>query len=373
MRYGMIGGGLGSFIGAVHRSAIALEGGATLVCGALSSTPERSAASGAVLGLDLSRTHADATTLLEREKGKIDFVVIVTPNDSHYPIAKAALEAGIHVVCDKPLAMTSAQGEELQALAKRAGLVCAVTYNYTGYPMVRQMAAMCAGGEIGEIRKVVCAYRQGWLAAPVERDGVKQAVWRTDPARAGLGGAMGDIGTHAENLISFVTGLRIESLCADVTSFVDGRALDDDASVLLRFAGGAKGTLCASQVCVGEDNNFSLRVYGDQGGLVWRQERPDELRVAPLGGPVRTLVRGGAGLHERAQRATRIPAGHPEGYIEAFANTYASIFAMLRARMSGDEPDALALEMQGADAGVRGLRFVESVVASARSGGWVRW
>ncbi|MEX0875849.1 MAG: Gfo/Idh/MocA family oxidoreductase, partial [Phycisphaerales bacterium] len=281
MTYAMVGGGIGAFIGEVHRRAISLDDRAVLVAGALSSTPEKSAQSAEQLGLDPDRSYGTYQELFECESqrdDRVDFVSIVTPNDTHYPIAKMALEHGFHVVLDKPATHTSEQARELALLARSKGLLCFVTYNYTGYAMMRQAAAMVREGQLGTIRKVFVEYHQGWLASDLESSGQKQASWRTDPKRAGLGGALGDIGTHAENLAAFVSGLEIESVHAELSAFVPGRALDDDASVLIRYEGGAKGVLTASQICIGEGNGLTLRIYGDQGGLRWRQETPDELR-----------------------------------------------------------------------------------------------
>lgn len=375
LTYAMIGGGQGSFIGAVHRMAIALDGTARLVAGAFSSTPERSKASAAGLGVDPARAYGSFAELARAESGradKVDFVVIVTPNDMHHPAAKACLEAGLHVVCDKPFTVTSEQAAELRDLAAQRGLLCAVTYNYSGYPMVRHAAELVQSGMLGQVRKVYAEYHQGWLATDLEKTGQKQASWRQDPGRAGLGGSLGDIGTHAEQLIRFVTGLEVESVHAELTSFVPGRVLDDDAAVLLRLSGGAKGTLTCSQVCVGEANGLSLRVYGETGGLIWRQERPEELTVTKLDGTRTVLSRGSGGLSERAGVATRLPGGHPEGFIEAFGNLYRGVAQAITAKRDGTEPGALACEVPGAEDGRLGVRFVEACVDSARAGAWVR-
>lgn len=364
--YAMIGGGTGSFIGAVHRHAIALDGRARLVAGAFSSTAERSRASGEALGVATDRAYASYQELIDAEGARADrpaFVAIVTPNDTHYSIAKACLEGGLNVVCDKPFTMTSEQGEELGRLAAEKGLLCAVTYNYSGYPMVREARARVAAGEIGKVRKLFVEYHQGWLAKDVEASGQKQASWRTDPQRAGIGGSLGDIGTHAEQLARFVTGLEIGSVCADLTSFVPGRVLDDDASVMLRLEGGAKGVLTCSQVCVGEANGLSLRVYGDQGGLVWRQQQPELLEITRHDGSRTTLCRGGEGLGADAGDATRIPSGHPEGFIEAFANIYQSVIDTLEGETGGR-----AALLPKAPDGTAGVRFVEACVESAKRG-----
>lgn len=374
LTYAMIGGGQGSFIGAVHRMAIALDGTARLVAGAFSSTPERSRASAAELGVDPSRAYGSFEELARMESGRpdpVDFVVIVTPNDMHFPAAKACLEAGLHVVCDKPFTVTSEQAAELRSLAASRGLLCAVTYNYSGYPMVRHAAELVRTGMLGQVRRVFAEYHQGWLATDIERSGQKQASWRTDPARTGGGGALGDIGTHAEQLVRFVTGSRLEMVCADLTVFVPGRGVNDDASVLLRFSEGVKGSLTCSQVCVGEANGLSLRVYGDTGGLVWKQERPEELVLTRLDGTKTILSRGSGGLSQPAALATRLPGGHPEGFIEAFANLYRGVAEVISAKRDGREPGPLAADLPDAEDGWLGVRFVEACMESARGAGWV--
>ena len=367
LRLGMVGGGTGAFIGAVHRTAARLDGVFTLHAGALASTPERARASAATIGLP--RSYDDWRAMVAGEAARppeerIEAVAIVTPNHLHHPVAKAFLEAGIHVVTDKPMTTTSAEADELVALADARGLVLAVTYTYTGYPMVRQARAMVAAGDVGTVRKVVVTYQQGWLATNVEATGLKQAVWRADPAKAGIAGAMGDIGSHAENLVATVTGLEVEAICADLTTFVPGRALDDDASLLLRFRGGARGAMVASQVAVGRENDLRLDVFGSDGALTWRQEAPNALTYAPLDGPVRTLTRGGPGLHPEAEAAARVPGGHPEGFLEAFANVYGDVAASIRAAQGHDVvPGRHPTGREGA----RGMRFVETTIASAGS------
>lgn len=379
LRYAMIGGGTGSFIGAVHRKAAALDAQATLVAGALSSTPQRALESARDIGIPEDRAYPSWQDLLERESAKPrderpDFISIVTPNDTHHPIARAALEAGFHVVLDKPATHTSAQADDLAALAKANDLLCAVTYNYSGNPMVRHAAQMIADGDLGAIRRINVEYHQGWLATPLEQTGMKQAQWRTDPKRAGLGGALGDIGTHAEHLMAFITGLEIDALCADLSSFVEGRRLDDDASVLLRFHNGAKGVLTCSQVCPGEDNNLSIRVYAEKGSITWRQQSPEQLLVGAIDAPTRTLVRGGPDLSPRATLASRIPAGHPEGYIEAFANIYLGVIEAIRCRRAGAPPSGLAAEVPTIEDARRSVRFIELCVESAAQGAaWQPW
>lgn len=374
VRLGMVGGGTGAFIGAVHRMAARLDGEADLVCGAFSSTAERSASSGRELGIDPNRTYGDWRAMLAGEAAlppdrRAEIVCIVTPNDSHFEIARASVERGFHVICDKPMVVSVEQAGELEALVRGRGVVFGVTYNYTGYPLVRAARRMIASGELGQIRKVFVEYHQGWLATPLESGGQKQASWRVDPARAGAGGALGDIGSHAENLVSFVTGLRIESLCADLTAFVPGRKLDDDASVLLRFAGGARGTLTCSQVCVGEENNLSLRVYGTRGSLAWRQESPNELMVTDDQGVRRVVTRGSGGAGPHAAAATRLPGGHPEGFIEAFANVYRGVFAAVRGTRGRED-----VPFPDVGDGARGVRFIAACVESARRGSaWVEF
>lgn len=364
----MIGGGTGSFIGAVHRHAIALDAQARLVAGAFSSTPERSRASGAELGVAPDRVYASFDELAAREPARpdpVDLAVIVTPNATHFPAAKACLTAALPVVCDKPFTVTSAQAAELRDLAHARGLLCAVTYNYSGYPMVRHAAELVQTGMIGRVRKVFAEYHQGWLASPIEHSGHKQAGWRQDPAQAGIAGALADIGAHAEHLVRFVTGLRIESVCADLTTFVPGRVLDDDAGVLLRLSEGARGSLSCSQVCLGEANALSLRVYGDTGALAWQQQHPEELTWTKPDGSRTVLTRGADNLSDRARLATRLPQGHPEGFIEAFANLYLGVFESIRAKRENRPPGPLAAEVPTCEDGRLGVRFIEACVASA--------
>lgn len=372
LRYAMVGGGQGAFIGAVHRHAMALDGQYDFVAGALSSTPERSRDSGRALGLADDRSHADWQALLQDElrrpkDERIDLVCIVTPNHVHHPVALAFVDAGFHVVCDKPLVHTGAQARELADAVARRGVVFGVTYNYTGYPLVRQAREMVRRGELGTIRKVVIEYHQGWLSQPEERSGNKQAAWRADPKQGGLGGAIGDIGTHAENLVTTITGLPIEAVCADLGALVPGRVLDDDAAVLMRLGGGARGVMTACQVMTGVENGLRIRVSGTLGTIEWRQEEPNTLLHSPHDGPPRLLTRAAPWLHEAARRACRLPPGHPEGFIEAFANVYRGIAAGIRAHASGSAADPVEADYPGIADGVRGVRFVEAVVASASS------
>lgn len=369
---GMVGGGRGAFIGGVHRMAAALDGQIELVCGAFSSDPERSKASGEDLYLPPDRVYGSYEEMILKEKElpeeeRMDFVSIVTPNHVHFGPAKMALENGFHVVCDKPLAFTMEEAEELERLVEKTGLLFALTHNYTGYPMVKQARAMIKNGELGKIRKIVVEYPQGWLSTKLEETDRKQAIWRTDPKRSGIAGAMGDIGTHAENLAEYITGLQVTELCADLTSFVEGRALDDDGNILLHFNNGAKGVLHASQISAGEENALNIRVYGEKGGLEWHQMEPNTLIVKWLDQPTQTLRTGVGDLHKEAQAHTRIPAGHPEGYLEAFANIYRNFAICLQARLEGKNPDPVFEDFPSVSDGVRGMRFIERTVASSNS------
>lgn len=372
LRMGMVGGGRGALIGAVHRRAAMLDGGVELVAGALSSTPERSRLSGQDLYLDESRVYGCWQKMVEREAARppeerLDFVSIVTPNHTHYAIARACLEAGFHVVCDKPMTTTMADARSLVRAVERSGLVFALTHNYSGYPLVKQARHMVQQGQLGRVQKVIVEYPQSWLLRKVEDEGQKQAVWRTDPCQAGAAGCMGDIGTHAEQLARYITGLEIEEICADLTTFVPGRRLDDDGSVLIHYVGGARGILYASQVSAGEENGLSIRIYGSEGGLEWQQEAPNHLHWRPAGGPEQVLKRGNDYLCAAAQRASRLPGGHPEAFIEAFANVYLNATDTIRARILGREPTPLELDFPTVYDGARGVHFVEKVVESARS------
>jgi len=372
IRMGMIGGGRGAFIGAVHRMAAALDGQIELVCGAFSSDPERSKASGKDLYLPPERVYANYQEMMEKERAlpedeRMDFVSIVTPNHVHFAPAKLALENGFHVVCDKPVTFNMEQAEELVYLVDQTGLLFALTHNYTGYPMVKQARAMVRNGELGEIRRVIVEYPQGWLSTRLEAEDQKQASWRTDPKRSGAAGAMGDIGTHAENLAEYITGLQITQICADLTAFVPGRQLDDDGNILLRFDNGAKGILTASQIAAGEENDLNIRVYGEKGGLHWRQMEPNSLITRWLDKPVQILRTGVGDLYPESLQAARIPAGHPEGYLEAFANIYRNVAHCLQARLAGEDPDPLHLDFPTVEDGLRGMKFIDRVVASSES------
>jgi len=376
IRMGMVGGGRGAFIGGVHRMAAALDGHIDLVCGAFSSDSERSRLSGQDLYLPEDRVYDSYSQMILTEKElplgvRMDFVSIVTPNHMHFGPAKMALENGFHVVCDKPLCLSIKEAEELVDLVNKTGLIFALTHNYTGYPMVKQAKAMVRKGALGHIRKVVVEYPQGWLSTLLEADAnAKQAIWRTDPNQSGAAGSMGDIGTHAENLAEYITGLKISEMCADLSIFVPGRKLDDDGNVLLRFENGAKGVLHASQICNGEENNLNIRVYGEKGGIAWRQMEPNTLTVMYQDKPSTIFRTGWAGLEREAIAHTRIPAGHPEGYLEAFANIYRNFAFCIQARLSGEEVDPLYTDFPSIEDGLRGMNFVEKVVAS--KGEWIK-
>lgn len=369
IRLGMVGGGQGAFIGAVHRIAARLDNRFELVAGALSSDTQRALASADALGIDSKRSYSDYANMAAREaqhKEGIEACIIVTPNHLHFPVAKAMLEAGIHVICDKPLTSTLADAEALQKLAKDSGLLFAVTYNYSGYPMVREARDLIAADALGDLRLVQVEYPQDWLATRLEASGQKQAAWRTDPAQAGAGGSIGDIGSHAFHLAEFVSGLHCTSLLADLKSFIPGRKLDDNAHVLLRFDNGARGMLWASQIATGHENGLRLRIYGDKASLEWFQEEPNTLLLKPLGAPIQKLTRGSPAVGANAQYATRLPAGHPEGFLEGFANLYKEFADCVEARRAGDLPPVTLLPTV-AD-GVRGVKFIEKVVASSRTG-----
>jgi predicted dehydrogenase len=372
IRLGMVGGGEGAFIGAVHRIAARLDDQYEFIAGALSSTPEKSLRSGRALGLDAARIYPDYLAMAKAEAARadgIEVVAIVTPNHLHAPVAAAFLKAGMHVVCDKPVTTTSADARKLAALANKHGRVFAVTHNYTGYPMVRHARQMVAEGKL----VVQVEYPQDWLATPLEATGQKQAGWRTDPARSGAGGCIGDIGTHAYQLADYITGVAPTELCAELSTFVAGRRLDDNAQVLLRYANGARGMLWASQVAPGNENALRIRVYGSRGGLEWRQEHPNQLHWSPLGQPTQTIARGTGAANAAAARVTRIPSGHPEGYLEGFATLYGEIAQAIRAARKGGPKADRAAHFPTLIDGLKGVQFIETVVASSRRGGrWVK-
>ena len=374
----MIGGGRGAFIGAVHRIAAIMDGKAELVAGAFSSDAARSKASGADLFLDPRRVYGSYQEMAKAEaklpaSQRLDFVVIVTPNHQHFPPAKLFLESGFNVVLDKPATFNLAEAVKLRAIVKKSKKVLVLTHNYTGNVMVKQARELVANGSVGEIRKIVVEYPQGWLSTFLEKTGQKQAGWRTDPQRSGAAGCMGDIGTHAENLARYITGLHIESLCADLTTFVKGRKLDDDGNVLVRYKGGAKGVLHSSQISIGDENMLNIRVYGTKAGLEWRQEFPNELVVKYADQPRQTWRRGNGYLTPRVGRFTRIPAGHPEGYLEAFANIYLEAYRAISAEVEGKRQPK-DLDFPTIEDGVEGMVFIETVVKSSKLGAkWLKF
>ena len=373
---GMVGGGADAFIGAVHRRAAIMDGEVEFAAGALSSSEEKALASGRGLGLPDDRNYGSWQAMLEGElslpeEERVDFVSVVTPNFVHFPVAHAFVEAGFNVVCDKPMVLDSEQAQRLVDAVEEAGVVFAVTYNYTGYPMVKQARHMVREGSLGEVRKVIVEYSQGWLATSVEESGNKQAEWRTDPERSGVAGAVGDIGSHAENLAHTVTGLEMAEISADLTAFVPGRRLDDDANVLIRYEGGAKGVLICSQISTGEENGLSLRVYGSEAGLEWRQENPNELLFKPAAAPVQVLKPANDYLCEEAKMASRLPPGHPEAFIEAFANVYAGVVEEIRVRKGEREPGGTRQTFPTVYDGARGVHFIEKTVGSGH--GDERW
>ncbi len=373
LRMGMLGGGVDSLIGAVHRMAATLDGECELVCGAFSSTPERSKKTGELLYLSPGRVYGAYQEMIIREKKlpegeRMDFVAIVTPNHLHYPPARMALENGFPIICEKPMTFNLIQAKKLEELVKKTGLLFGLTHNYTGYPLVKEARDMIANGKIGRVRKIVVEYPQGWLATKLEESGHKQAVWRVDPKRSGATNCIGDIGTHAENLAEYITGLTITELCADLTTFVEGRVLDDDGNVLVHFDNGARGILSASQISIGEENGLHIRLYGEKGGLEWRQQEPNTLIAKWMDRPTELIRTGGGYLSERARMNTRLPAGHPEGYIEAFANIYRNYILALKAILDGKEPKPGHLDFPSVRDGVRGMAFIETVVDSGKSG-----
>lgn len=374
IRLGMVGGGNDAFIGGVHRIASRIDDRFDLVAGALSSTPEKSAASAEALGIP--RSYGNFEELAEAEAARedgIEAVSIVTPNHVHAAAAKAFLAKGIHVICDKPLTSTLEDAEALETTVAEADALFILTHNYTGYPMIRQARAMVEAGDLGDIRIVQAEYPQDWLTAPMENKGVKQAEWRTDPARSGAGGSVGDIGTHAHNLACFVSGLQVESIAADLQSWGTGRKLDDNAHMMLRFAGGARGMLWSSQVAPGNENALKLRVYGEKGGLEWSQEDPNYLWFTPLGEPKRLITRNGAGASEASQSVSRIPGGHPEGYLEGFATIYNEAADAIRAVQGGATRENAMGVLPGIAAGMDGMRFINAcVTSSANDAAWTK-
>jgi predicted dehydrogenase len=376
IRLGMVGGGQGAFIGAVHRLAARMDDQYTLVAGALSSDEARAKVSGEELGLAPDRIYSDFREMAKREAKRndgIEAVSVVTPNHLHFPVSKAFMEAGIHVICDKPLVHTSREAKALIGLEKKTGLIFALTHNYSGYPMIRQAREMVQVGSLGEIRVVQAEYPQDWLTTKLEDEGHKQAGWRTDPKITGIGGCVGDIGTHAYQLACFVSGLTLESLSADLSTFVKGRKVDDNVHVMLRFKGGARGMLWASQVAPGNENGLRLRVYGTKGGLDWTQADPNYLWFTPFGQPKQLITRGGAGSGAAAARVTRVPQGHPEGYLEGFANIYTEVARAIRAKRDGRKSWDKEVQFPGLEDGAKGVAFIEAAVKSSKGNGkWVK-
>jgi len=372
LRMGMVGGGRGAFIGAVHRIAASIDGQIEMVCGCFSSDAERSKASGKDFFLPEDRVYSSYEEMMRAEAAlpedqRMDFVSIVTPNSTHFPVAKAALDNGFHVMSDKPATLDLDEAIALREIVKASGLMYGLTHNYTGYPMVKQARNMVESGTIGKVRKIVVEYPQGWLATRIEESGQKQANWRTDPKTAGASCCMGDIGTHAENLAEYISGLKITEMCAEFTTFVEGRPLEDDGNVLLRFENGAKGILHASQISVGEENSLNIRIYGETGGLEWHQLEPNTLLVKHIDRPTEVYRAGQGYLTEAAAGACRTPAGHPEGYLEAFANIYKNYAHCLSARLSGDQADPVMEDFPDIEDAVRGMAFLDTVVKSAGS------
>jgi predicted dehydrogenase len=375
IRLGMVGGGEGAFIGAVHRIASRIDDQYELVAGALSSTPDKARRSGEALGLAPERVYPDYETMARAEAKRADgveAVAIVTPNHVHAAPTAAFLKAGVHVICDKPLTVSLAEAKKMQAAVEKSGRIFALTHNYTGYPLVRRMREMVRDGDLGDIRLVQVEYPQDWLTGPTERSGNKQAEWRVDPKRSGAGGALGDIGTHAYNLADYVTGLDVAELSADLTSFGAGRKLDDNVQIMLRYANGARGSLWASQVAPGNENGLMLRIYGTKGGINWRQDNPNVMFWSPFEKSTRIVTRGGPDAGDDAARVTRVPAGHPEGYLEGFANIYSEVAAAIKAARTGKKPPK-GVHFPTIEDGVKGLAFIEAAVKSSKGNGkWVK-
>lgn len=375
LRLGMVGGGEGAYIGNIHRLAARLDGVWHLVAGAFDVDPARGRAFALSQGIAEDRSYGTYQDLIAGEAGRadrVDAVAICTPNFTHYPIAKALIEAGFDVICEKPLTATLDDAVALEALARDSGRFVGVTYTYSGYPMVHEARVRVARGEIGAIRSVQVEYPLEWMATAIEQQGNAQAAWRTDPKKNGRGGSIGDIGTHAYHLAGFVTGLKLQALSADLATFVEGRALDDNAHVMMRYEGGARGLLWSSQVAIGNSNGVRLRVFGETGSLQWFQEQPNELIYTPLNGRVQLIKRGADDLSDDAKVRTRTPPGHPEGYLEAFANLYAGFGEAIRARHAGRDPGPLGQNLPLAYDGLKGVAFVEAVVDSAE-GDLPRW
>ena len=376
LKMGMVGGGIGAFIGEVHRKASRVDGGIQLVAGAFDVDPKKSLKQGKILGLDKNRVYKTYTDMIEKElalpaEERIDFVSVCTPNHTHFPIAKAFLEAGFNVMCEKPMTLTVEEAEELKVAAKKSRKVFGLMHNYTAYPMVKLAKDMVKQGDLGKIRKIVVQYPQGWLYQNLEKTGQMQASWRTDPKTSGAAGCIGDIGTHAANLAEYISGLKINQVLSDLTAFVKGRKLDDDGNVLLRFNKGAKGVLIASQISVGEENNIAIWIYGEEKGLHWHQENPNYLHVLSQVAPEQVWKRGNdyvGAKSEAAARCTRIPSGHPEAFLEAFANNYCNFADTIRAKNERRKPTDVEKDFPGIEDGVRGMKFIRAVVDSSKNG-----
>ncbi len=375
LKMGMVGGGPGAFIGEVHRKASRIDGLIELVGGAFDINPQRSKEQGEILGLDPVRVYDDYKELIEKEsalseKERMDFISVVTPNNWHFPIARDLLKAGFNVMCEKPMTMTVEEAKELKKIVEESGKTFGLMHNYTGYPLVKLARDMVKNGDIGEVRKIIVRYPQGWLAKPIEREGQMQASWRTDPKQSGAAGSIGDIGTHAENLSEYITGLKISKICAHLTTFVDGRLLDDDGNTLLQFDNGASGILHVSQIAIGEENNLGIWIYGTKKGLEWHQEHPNSLLVKEIGKPAQVWTRGNDYVAEyspAAARATRLPSGHPEAFFEAFANNYRNFAETIMAKREGKEVGELIADFPNVDDGIRGMVFIDTVIKSAKS------
>lgn len=372
IRMGMVGGGKDAFIGAVHRIAANMDGLVELCCGAFSSNPEKAKASGRALFIEDNRNYGSYAEMFEAESKlpadqRMQFVSIVTPNFAHFEPAMMALTAGFHVLIDKPMTLTLDEAKKLHAKAKETGLLVCLTHTYSGYPMVKQARQMVKAGELGRIRKICVEYPQGWLSLPSENDGNKQASWRTDPSKSGISGCMGDIGTHAAQLAEYISNQKISHMCADLNIVVDGRALDDDGNILLKFDNGANGILMASQIAAGEENALSIKVYGEKGGLEWHQEEPNTLKLKWLDAPAQIYRTGHDYLSSFAKHNTRTPSGHPEGYLEAFANIYRNFVITIDKISNGETPSEELLDFPTSEDGVRGMAFIENVVASGKS------
>lgn len=376
LRYGMVGGGPGAFIGEVHRMAARLDGKTELIAGSFSSDPQKSEQMGRKLNLDKNRVYASYEQMASQElqlpeNERIDFVSVVTPNHLHFEVCKTFIEAGIHVICDKPMTNSLEDAEELCRLVDEHNVIFALTHNYTGYPMVKEARQMVQNGKLGKLRKIVVEYPQGWLSEPIEKEGNKQAAWRTDPDRAGVSSVVADIGSHAQNLVEYITGLRLKELFADIHTFVDDRKLEDDANMLVHYENGVRGILYASQVSIGEENDFSIRIYGDEAALEWHQENPNYLHVKYPDKPEQICKRGNPYLSDASNSGSRVPPGHPEGFIEAFANIYSSVADAIAARTNGENLSEQTFDFPTVQDGAIGVHFIHKAIESGNKRQWV--